>query len=430
MIIRRGRFYSLKRRVPKRFARIEPREFVYKSLNTDSEAEARAKEEVVWKEMVSAWEAELEGNTAIAEKRFEAAKNLADRFGHRWLPVDQVAELPLEELLERIEASAPSGGQATRARGEALLGGVDKPEATTAKVLDMYWVQAADKTAGKTPDQLRRYKNPRIKSFDLFHKVVGVRSVASITRDDMLEFREYLLERINRGEITAGSANKDLLHFCGPIRFVNDMKGWDLNLPFQKLSFKEGPKKTRASFSTEWLRDKILYSGALGGLNEQARWVVEIMPNTGARPSEIAGTFVEHFELEGEIPLMHILPEERQIKNDHSLRAIPLVGISLKAAREAVEAAKRAGRRKVFPTYFGRDKISDTVNKFFRENGLKEKDETTLYSIRHNFEDRLLMADVADRVRSDLFGHSYQRQKYGTGGGDELRYKALLKIEI
>ena len=70
------------------------------------------------------------------------------------------------------------------------------------------------------------------------------------------------------------------------------------------------------------------------------------------------------------------------------------------------------------------------MNKFMRENGMKEKDNTTLYSLRHSFEDRLIAADIADRVRSDLFGHGIQRERYGDGGGDEVRYRAIQKIAL
>ncbi|WAX93470.1 hypothetical protein N7E70_017465 [Aminobacter sp. NyZ550] len=68
------------------------------------------------------------------------------------------------------------------------------------------------------------------------------------------------------------------------------------------------------------------------------------------------------------------------------------MGISLEAFRAFPEG---------FPTYRFKDKISDTVNKFLRENGLLETQRHTLYGLRHSFEDRMLKAGIDERVRRD-----------------------------
>ena len=39
----------------------------------------------------------------------------------------------------------------------------------------------------------------------------------------------------------------------------------------------------------------------------------------------------------------------------------------------------------------------------------------SLYSVRHALEDRMLAANVDDRIRRDLFGHSLNRERYGHG---------------
>lgn len=37
----------------------------------------------------------------------------------------------------------------------------------------------------------------------------------------------------------------------------------------------------------------------------------------------------------------------------------------------------------------------------------------SLYGLRHSFEDRMIAARVDERVRRDLFGHAYNRERYG-----------------
>ncbi|MFG6500201.1 DUF6538 domain-containing protein [Sulfitobacter sp. 1A15106] len=425
MIDKIGNTYYLRRRVPARFAEVDSRTFVKFSLKTDSLRDAQRKAESAWAKLCDGWEAKLAGDIQLAEHNFAQAKRDAQRMGLAYKTPTEIAGLPLAEIIARAEAAAEGPEEATAALGLAPL-----PEITVSRALDEYFRLATDKIKGKTDDQIRRWRNPRKKAFKLFIEVVGDRALGSLTRDDMLAFREYLIERVNREEITSSSANKDIIHLVGVLRYINEMKNLGLTLPVDRLALKKDPGTRRAAFSRDWIENKLLAKGALDGMGNEARRVVHIMVNTGARPSEICGTLAHHFDLDGPIPMMMIRPEGRQLKNHQSSRDVPLAGVALEAAREAVEEAKRAGRTEVFPTYCGKDKLSDAVNKFLRENGLKESDRTTLYSLRHAFEDRMIEAGVLDRVRRDLFGHALQEQRYGEGGGDEVRYKAVLAVAL
>ena len=121
--------------------------------------------------------------------------------------------------------------------------------------------------------------------------------------------------------------------------------------------------------------------------------------------------------LDANVPHIVITNEGKKTKTRESKRTIPLVGISLEAMRQFP-----AG----FPTYRFKDKISNTVNKFLRENELLETDDHTLYGLRHSFEDCMLAAGIDERIRRDLMGHSIGgRQRYGSGASLE-RASALL----
>ncbi len=73
-IKQRGKTLYLYRRVPKRYEAVEPRQFVWVSLHTDSEALAPTKEVTAWANMIEGWEALLAGDSSDAETRFEAAR--------------------------------------------------------------------------------------------------------------------------------------------------------------------------------------------------------------------------------------------------------------------------------------------------------------------------------------------------------------------
>ncbi|NYS26921.1 tyrosine-type recombinase/integrase, partial [Rhodobacteraceae bacterium 2376] len=410
----------LYKRVPKRYAAVEPRKFVWVSLHTDSPAVAKTKEGATWAQLVAGWEAKLAGDSADAEARFQAARELAAARGFRYMRAEEVARLPLEELRDRFKAVSgfrdkPDAPDMVEAA--ATLGGAKEPPITLSKALELYWTLAKDKTLGKSDDQLRRWKNPRIKAIRNLIAVIGDKPIHDITGDDMLDFRNWWMERLEDEELTPNSANKDLIHIGSVLKTVNKMKRLGLVLPLTDLSFKEGDARKRPPFSTTWIREKLLAKGALDGLNPEARAILLVMVNTGCRPSELAALTAKTIRLNHNVPHIAIEPEERQIKSRHARRVVPLLGVSLEAMRAFPEG---------FPRYRKSSaSLSATVNKFLRGNGLMESDDHTLYSLRHAFEDRMLAAGIDDRIRRDLFGHRLTRERYGDGASLEHQQTLL-----
>ncbi len=52
--------------------------------------------------------------------------------------------------------------------------------------------------------------------------MIGDKPIASITRHDMLDFREFWMDRIEADEIDPGTANKDLTHVGDVLREVKE----------------------------------------------------------------------------------------------------------------------------------------------------------------------------------------------------------------
>lgn len=406
-IKRRGKKLSLYKRVPKRYESVEPRKFVWLALHTDSLTEAERKAGPAWQQLLDGWEAKLAGDTTDAEQRFAAARDLAAARGFRYLRSDQVAQLPIDELAARMDKVAVVGGEPDMQEAAAILGGAKEPPITVSGALDLYWSLTPDKTRGKSQDQLRRWRNPRIKAVRNFIAVVGDKAISEITGDDMLDFRAWWFDKMEAEDLTSNSANKDLIHLGDVLKTVNKMKRLGLVLPLSDLSFKEGEAKQRPPFSDSWIREKLLAPGALDGLNEEARGVLLTMVNTGARPSELAALAADNIALDSNVPHIKIEPVGRQLKSKNARRVIPLVGVSLEAMRSFPEG---------FPRYRSSSAgLSAAVNKYLRTHGLLETPEHTLYGLRHSFEDRQLAAGVDDRVRRDLMGHTLTRERYGKG---------------
>lgn len=424
-VILRESVWHIRKRVPVRYASVEPRSIVHVSLHTDSRAVATTKASQVWAEMIEAWEAKLEGHENIANDRMAAARNLAQRRGYRYMPATAVAQLPIEALLARVESTVDGAGRFDRREADAALGLASPPLLTVNKVLETFYEVAAEDLKGKNTDQIRRWKNPRIKATKNFIEVIGDKALPDIATEDMYAFRKWWVDRVLEGETRADTANKDFTHLIGTWKRVARSKGIQLGFSTEGLMLRTDKEKddVRPPFSRDWIVTKLLAQGALDRLNTDARLIILGMINTGYRPSEGAGLLSDEIRLDTKVPHIQIQKNKnRALKTAHSKRIIPLTGVSLEAFRQA-----RSG----FPRYAENSAgLSAVVNKFLRENKLLETEGHSLYSLRHSFEDRMLTAGIDERVRRDMLGHSLNRERYGSGGDLAFLHGEVMKAAI
>ena len=416
--IRDGIFY-LRKRVPRRFEDVEKRREIWLSLHTDSKIEAERRLPMVWAERMRAWEALQDGRRDAATLSVHAARKIARAHGVRYVPIEELSALGPAEVVGRVTAISEHDGVLSRNEAKAFLGIADKRRLTISQALDEFWTLTKDQVADRSDDQIRKWRNPRIKAMNAFVEGVGDLYLDEISAGDTLDFRNFLWDRIEAGEIKADTANKDLAHFGTILRTVNRMLKLELSLPLEGLRFKVELQQSRPPFSDDWITSKILASGALSGLNTEARCIVLGMVNTGYRPSEGASLLEADIRLDHNVPHIHIHGKSRPLKTPHSERIIPLCGVSLEAFRACPKG---------FPRYFDSPSLSAAVNKYLRAHDLQESPDHTLYSFRHSFEDRLLDADVDERIRRDLMGHTLNRVRYGKGASLEKLHSVISQI--
>ncbi|WP_170342778.1 tyrosine-type recombinase/integrase [Ruegeria arenilitoris] len=151
-------------------------------------------------------------------------------------------------------------------------------------------------------------------------------------------------------------------------------------------------------------------------VDDERRWVIATLSDTGARMSEVVGLLRKDVCLEAPISHIKISPNQiRSLKTKASLRTIPLVGVSLWAVRRAVNATESDC---LFPGLikngdFNKNSVSATLNKWLKEQGLREHKQS-LHSLRHSLRDRLRNTncppDVIDRIggwKRDGVGEGY-----------------------
>lgn len=308
-LVQRESGYYLVRRVPVRYHRVEKRRQIWVALNTDSKKLADTKAEAAWEQLCESWEARLAGDTSEADARYEAARNIAKSRGYRYLEAKDVADLPLDQIVDRISDSYDNLERAIPAEAEALLGAVPKPEITLKRALELYWPMAKDKIRGKSKDQIRRWENPRKKAFKNLISVVGNITLNDMSPDDMLDFQDWWNERIDKEGLRPNSAKKDIAHISSALNLVNTRQRLGFNLPLSGYRIGEGEKRTRPAFSEKWIREKMLAPGALDGLNADARSILIGMINTGYRPSEAECMTRDQIHLEANIPYIYPLSQ-------------------------------------------------------------------------------------------------------------------------
>ena len=424
-LTRRGSMWHFVRRVPAEYAALDRRGVIRHSTRVriaDDRVGRRASgvAERLNAALEQHWKALAVKGCSSPPSRYDEARRRARELGFDYVTNDQLAVSPIERILERLEALVTKGiVQDTNSR--AALLGTEKPTAFPLSQLFAEFESATkDETRDMSPDQLRIWRNGRMRAVARFVKVVGDKPVTEITESDGVDYAEWWRERVLEEDIAVKSANKDIGQLS---RMLKDMSvRRRLNLPdiFKGLRLRGEIEKSRQPFDPVFIQERLITGGELAGLNEDARLVLFVMMETGLRPSEVVNLREGTIILDAPLPYVRVAADGRRLKTDDSAREIPLVGVALEALRR---------RPHGFPKY--RDKatvLSATVNKYLTENGLRPTKDHTVYSLRHSFKDRLVAVEAPDSLIDSLMGHKTYKPKYGRGPSLELKLKFLSQI--
>jgi integrase len=422
-IVKRGKWFHFKRRVPNLYSHLYDHDVIQFSLKTDSETIAAARASILNNELERIWSQLSENGHSDEDGLFERAVSIARRSGFGYRPAAEIAEQDIEKIISRIN-SVKGDEDTDPDKICAILGSHEKSIHPISKILESYFEFEKPNLMNKSGDQIRKWKNPRKKAIKNFIAVCGDKDASLITRDDILAFREWWHNRIRIEDLTANSSNKDFSYLAQVLNYARDDKQIDLDVTslLARVRFTE-TASTRPPFSADFIRNNLLNLNSLRDLNEECRLFLFAMADTGARPSELVGLDAENgdIRLDTDIPYIYIRPGfKRELKTRHSKRQIPLTGASLFAFQQLPQG---------FDHYYRKpDLLSSTLNKYLQENDLFPTKQHCVYSLRHSFEDRLTAVEPPDKVQAALMGHKYTRPRYGDGPGLSQKKKWLDKI--
>lgn len=300
------------------------------------------------------------------------------------------------------------------------MGGEKPPALLLSGLLDEFESLESQSLLAMSENQRKKWRNPKKRAIANLIEVVGDKEISALTRDDAVSFRIWWQKRLAGEGLDIGTANKDIGHISKMLYTVDMTHQLKLDPVFKSLRLSGEVVAQRAAFEASFVQDQIINSGALAGLNDEARRIVMPIADTGPRLSEAANLLPENIRLNDSVPHVQVRPAGRKLKTEHSAREIPLVGCALAAMELQPEG---------FPRY--RDKaasLSAIVNKVMSNNKLLPTPDHSLYSLRHTFEDRLTAVEAPGKVIASLMGHKWIRPKYGSGPSLEQKRDWLQKI--
>ena len=406
--------YYYCRRVPSHLHDVVGMNRVYFSLKTKDPQTAQKKAAEITKRFDKDWDDLLLNGGDGSNAKYDRVKKIAKMYGFQYLDIEELLKNP-KELFARtsILKNKINPQKATQAV-DALLGGVEKPinNIKLSNLEAIYWENNYARLMGKSDLQIRKTKQPTKREMAFFIDVVGNKYVNDLTRQDGLDLQKALIDRIEGKEIQRDTANKTIGEVKKVISEVAKVRELDINPAaiFDGLRFKmtKSNVSTRQSYDRDFLVNQILNNPALENCGHEARSILKIIAETGARITEIVGLMPEDIVLDDKIPHIHIRPNDlRNTKNQNSIRVLPIVGYALDAFKEYPKGFKLYKNN--------RENLSAVLNKFMSENGMRPTENHSLNSMRHSFQDRLRDVRAPEKIQSELFGHGYSRVNYGRG---------------
>jgi integrase len=164
-------------------------------------------------------------------------------------------------------------------------------------------------------------------------------------------------------------------------------------------------------------------------LNDEPRWLIALISDTGMRLSEACGLLVSDIHLDTTTPYIDLVEHPwRRLKTGSSKRQIPLVGSSFWAAKQI----SHMGSDFAFPKYCRTNKCnansaSAALNKWLNP---RVPEACVIHSFRHSIRDRLRAvecpADIIDAIggwTTEGIGH-----QYGEGHDLKVTYSWMKKL--
>ena len=260
------------------------------------------------------------------------------------------------------------------------------------------------------------------RAYRYLREICGHKALSQFERSDAVKFRDKLLAR----GMAPQSVKRNLSVISTGVKLMLTEHGLPYENVFAGLECgNTQPVKKRVPFTEAELRH---LQREARELDDEPRWLLALISDTGLRLSEAAGLAVADVVLDAEIPHVKLQPHPwRPLKTASSARVVPLLGASLWAAERAIAASES---RFLFPeicdgTTTKGNATSARLNKWIKPRVAGSG--KVVHSFRHSMRDRLRAVECPPDIIDQLGGWAAAGvgQSYGSGYPLEVLAKWL-----
>ncbi|MDB4852928.1 tyrosine-type recombinase/integrase [Alphaproteobacteria bacterium] len=256
-------------------------------------------------------------------------------------------------------------------------------------------------------------------------KLLGDRPISSYTSNEAAQFRDWCIDK--------GMGIKTVKRVFSSIRAIINLaiaeEGLDCSNAFAKTYFPDDDNaNSRQPISVQDIKK---VQSLCKDIDDEMRWLIALISDTGMRLGEAAGLLKEDIKLDDRIPHIDLKPHSwRSLKTKGSQRLIPLTKEALWASKRLLDANHDSIF--AFPRYCDErgckaNSASGGLNKWLHQY---VPDNCVIHSFRHSLRDRLRAvecpSDIVDAIggwKTSGVGHGY-----GNGYTLEVLEKWLKKI--
>jgi integrase len=255
-------------------------------------------------------------------------------------------------------------------------------------------------------------------------EVVGDKPISAYTTIDAGKFRDWLIQK---GMVTS-SLRRVLSSIKAIINLAISEHGLNIKNPFANVFLPDTGAKSKRIPVNSFDIDVIQRSCV--DINDEIRWLIALISDTGVRLSEAAGLLMEDVKLDQDVPCIVIAPNVyRRLKNTGSERVVPLSGMALWAAQQV---KLNSNSICLFPKYTksgtcNANSASAAANKWIKSVVTAN---VSVHSFRHSMRDRLRAVSCPTEVIDQIGGWSTGSvgSKYGLGYPIEMLSEWMHKI--
>ncbi len=285
----------------------------------------------------------------------------------------------------------------------------DVSDATFADALELY-VRLKGAGRGKV------FARTAERNANYLTECVGETSLSDIKPTDAGKFRDHLIAK--------GLSSSSIKRVMTSVKAIYNMGAKELGVtnpnPFTGIFIPDnGTTIERLPVPLDVIRT---IQDECFEIDDDNRWLIAMIADTGMRLSEAVGLLVDDIKLDATIP--HITLQKhpwRPLKTASSLRDIPLIGSALRAAERILDQ----GYRFAFPRYCSELKCNANSASAALNKWLKQRlpEGCVIHSFRHSLRDRLRAVECPSDIIDAIGGWTTSGTGHKCGKGHDLHVK-------